>query len=128
MKGILKTFEVLLGLSFVLVAFLAIFAPQNVIPDLETVSWKATGMESLRSLDASNDLRFDALNNDTASIESKLSKSLPANVNVTVQVCDAGCNAPSIESEKVTSVSYLISGDAGNPSNKEIVAYMWSNE
>lgn len=129
MKGILKTFEVVIALAAMMLAFIALYTGDDPIPELETVTWRSQGMNALQSLDYANQLRYDALNNNTAVIEGRLSPFLAANVNKMVIVCGTGaCAVPNITAEKSTSVHYLISGEPNNSTSREITLYMWSNE
>lgn len=128
MKGLLKTFEVVIGLALVMLTFVALFTGQDPLPEFDTVSWKSAGTDALRALDASNELRWDVLNNNTAPIESKLAGFLPSSVDILVQVCDATCPVPEINADKSTTAHYLISGDAGNSTSKEVILYVWSDD
>lgn len=129
MKGILKTFEVIIALASIMLAFVALYTGDEQLPELETVTWRSQGMNALQSLDYANQLRYDAMNNNTAAIQSRVSPFLAANVNVMVLVCGAGpCAVPNITAERSTSVSYLISGEPNNSTSRDITLYMWSNE
>lgn len=127
-KGILKTFEAVLGLSLVMLTFVFLYTGQDPLPEFETVTWKISGMEGLESLDAANELRYDALNNNTAAIENKLKQKLPAAVDTLLQICELNCSVPEIDAEKSASVHYLVSGDANNNTAKELILYVWTQE
>lgn len=128
MKGILKTFEVIIGLTMILIAFIALFTGQQALPEFNTIAWKAAGLNALQALDYSNLLRFDAMNNSTAAIESRLTGYLPSNLNYLVQVCGNNCTSPTITAKRSTTANYIISGDANNSTASEIILYVWSNE
>ena len=128
MKGILKTFEVIIGLTAIMFTFILLYTGQQPLPDFSTVSWKTSGLNALQSLDYSDQLRYDALNNNTAAIEGRLASFVPPNINYMVQVCGSNCTVPTINAVRSTTASYLISGDANNSTAKEIILYMWSNE
>ena len=128
MNGILRTFETVIALTLVMLTFITLYTGQDPLPEFDTVSWKMTGMENLRSLDFSNNLRYDALTNDTAAIENALLQNLPPIVDVIVQVCQTNCSSPTINAEKSTSVHYLISGMPNNSTPSEIILYIYSNE
>lgn len=128
MKGILKSFEAVIGTSIIMITFVALYTSSEVVPDVETSNWKYAGLNALQSLDASNDLRYDAMRNNTAAIEDRIEKFIPPNLDYFVQVCGTNCTAPTIFGTRSTSVHYLISGDANNSTLKEIILYMWSNE
>lgn len=128
MKGMMKTFETVVGLIMVMAAFVVLYASQEPLPEFDTVSWKTTGQKAMESLDYSNLLRYDAMNNNTAQIGARLVPYLPANMDLTVVVCGQTCPSPTINAKKSASAHYLISGDAGNSTYREIILYMWSNE
>jgi hypothetical protein len=128
-KGLLKTFETVVGLSIVLISFVALYTNQEPLPEFDTVAWRTSGQNALQALDYSNQLRFDALNNNTVAIEARLESHLPANVDFQIQVCGlANCSALTINAERSTSAHYMISGDANNSTAREITLYMWSND
>ncbi|MBI4894664.1 MAG: hypothetical protein HY833_02935 [Candidatus Aenigmarchaeota archaeon] len=128
MKGVMKTFETVIGLIMVMMAFVALYTSQEPLPEFDTVSWKAAGQKAMESLDYSNLLRYDAMNNNTAAIEARLSSYLPANIDSMAVVCGASCPTPTINADRSASVHYLISGDVGNSTSREIILYMWSND
>jgi len=128
MKGIMKTFEAVIGLTMVMIAFLLLYTNQEPLPEFDTVSWRASGQKALESLDNSNLLRYDALNNNTGVLESRLAPYLPPNVEIMVVVCGNSCPVPTIEATKSTSAHYLISGLPDNSTSREVILYMWSNE
>lgn len=128
MKGIMKTFETVIGLTMVMVAFVLLYTNQEPLPEFDTVSWKASGQKALESLDNGNLLRHDALNNNTGLIEARLAQYLPPNVDMMVVVCGGGCPVPTIDATKSTSAHYLVSGLPDNSTSREIILYMWSNE
>lgn len=124
----MKTFEAVIGTSIIMIAFIALYGPGETLPDIESSNWKQIGISSLQALDSANKLRYDAMNNNTASIEGKLQNYIPANLDYLVLVCETNCSVPTINAERSTSVHYLISGDANNSTLREISLYMWSNE
>lgn len=128
MKGILKTFEVVIGLSIVMFAFVSLYTGQQELPELDTIAWRYAGLNALQSLDYSNQLRYDALNNNTALVEGRVGPYLPANINYLLQVCGSNCTGPTLNAKKSASIQYFISGDANNSTAREIILYMWSNE
>jgi hypothetical protein len=128
MKGILKTFETVIGLTMVMFAFILLYTSQESFPDFDTVSWKSSGQKALESIDHTNQLRYDALNNNTAALEDRLRGYLPPNTDIMVVVCGQTCPTPTITAKKSTSAHYLISGDADNSTSKEVILYVWSNE
>lgn len=128
MKGILKTFEVIIGLTIIMFTFVFLYTGQQPLPEFNTVTWKTSGMSALQSLDYANQLRYDAMNNNTALIEGRIAGFLPSNINYMVQVCGSNCSVPTINAKRSATANYIISGDANNSTASEIVLYMWSNE
>jgi hypothetical protein len=124
MKGILKSFESIVAILMVLTVFLVLFAGER-IPDVEAVTWRLRGFEALKALDKSNRLATPALADNTSSIETELASILPIGVNYDVVVCTQTCPTFSTSSEKITSVSYFIAGNAINVEPREVVLYLW---
>jgi|YelNatPaOPRAMG01_1025707.scaffolds.fasta_scaffold14450_6 hypothetical protein len=125
MKGISKILEVLIAILFIASVYLYLFGPGEKVPDLEITTWKIRGFEALRVLDESNKLATNALANETGKIEADLEKILPIGINYKVLICTQECPGVNISSEKITSVSYFIAGNATNLEPKEILLYMW---
>jgi len=127
-KGVMKTFETVVGLTMVMIAFVGLYTSQEPLPEFDTVSWKTAGQRSMESLDYGNLLRYDAMNNNTAAIEERVRPYLPANIDLMVVVCGSSCPTPTIDAKRSTSAHYIISGDVGNSTSREVILYMWSNE
>ncbi|MEM5879508.1 MAG: hypothetical protein QXU74_03390 [Candidatus Aenigmatarchaeota archaeon] len=125
MKGILKSFEVLIAILFVLAAYFTLFGTGEKIPDLETVIWKIRGFEALKSLDDSNKLASYALANETEKIKNSLTELLPLGLEYEILVCDQTCPSVSINSEKIASVSYFIAGNVSHVEPREVLLYIW---
>jgi len=108
MKGILKSFEVLVAILFVLVAYFSLFRTEEKIPDVEIVIWKIRGFEALKVLDDSNKLANYALANESEKIEDALTELLPIGLDYKVLICEQTCPTINFKSEKVVSVSYFV--------------------
>jgi len=124
MKGILKSFEALIAILFILTAYFTLFTGEKV-PDLETVIWKIRGFEALRALDDLNKLANYALANETEKIEGELVENLLLGLNYKVLVCNQTCPSLGISSEKIASVSYFIAGNATHVEPREVLLYIW---
>ena len=125
MKGLLKSLEAIVSILTVFVIFVVFFGSNEVLPEFETINWQMKGFNALRSLDQSNDLRQYVLANSTGVIENKLLQFVPPEVNIKVVVCQAFCEKPDVESEKIISINYLIAGDVNDYRPRQIVLYMW---
>lgn len=125
MKGVVQTLEAVIAVILIMVVVVTYYGPKEKLPEFETISWKLSGFDALKALDASNELRQYVLANDTATIESKLLSILYINVNYQILVCDSNCGKPNINSDKITSVTYLIAGDVNNIKNRQVVLYIW---
>ncbi|MEM5766046.1 MAG: hypothetical protein QW423_00130 [Candidatus Aenigmatarchaeota archaeon] len=124
MKGILKSFEALVAILFVLAAYFALFVGEKV-PEMETVIWKLRGIEALKALDDSNQLANYVLANQSEKIESCLIKNLPIGLDYKIVICNQTCPRPNIESEKVVSVGYFVSGNVTHVEPREVWLYLW---
>lgn len=126
MKGIMKTLEAVITILMVLVIDVIMFSAPIVPPDFESINLQLRAFSSLQTLDANNELRYYVSQNDTMTITNKLSSLMPTNVNYLISVCSSTCIAPVINSTRILSVNYLISGDYSNFNPQQIVLYMWS--
>jgi len=126
MKGITKVLEVVIAILMVLVVYVLLFSSPILSPDFESINMQLKAFNSLQTLDQNNELRTPALQNDTTTLSNKLSSMLPANVNFQVAICGLSCSAPVINSTRIFSVGYIISGDLGNFNPKQVIVYMWS--
>jgi len=123
-KGISQSLEAIIAILMVLTIFI-VFYRQQTLPEFETVSWKLKGFNSLKVLDENNELREYVLVNNTLVIKEKLQSLLPSYLNYEVVICDESCPVLNIESEKLVTVSYIISGDTNTFDPKQIFLYMW---
>jgi hypothetical protein len=109
----------------ILIIFVIYYKPTVQLPDLNIVNWRIKAFNALSKLDYTNMLRGYVAQNDTNSIENELMAVLPSEANFKVVICDARCGDPGIESEKITSVNYLLAGDVNYFSPRQVVVYLW---
>ncbi len=128
MKGLLRTLEAVLGILVILVTFLFLYTGQGPIPDIEVGNLKLVAMNSLAAIDKNNELRQQALVNDTAAIKAKLEKYIPAGFDYDVFVCNLNCPVPTVAAKRIVSAEYLIAGDVNNFTTRQIVLHVWSND
>lgn len=121
----LKTLEAIIGVLMILVILVNLYQPIGAVPEFQTATNKLRGFHALKALDDSNDLRADALSNDTSSIESKLSALLPTGINYKIVVCAVECEKPEIASESISSVDYVLAGNETVFSPRKVVLYIW---
>jgi hypothetical protein len=126
MKGILKTFESIIAILMMATFFLTVFVTEEKTVDVDIINWKIMGFNALKALHDENKLATPALSNDTSTIESRLSTILPSTLNYQVLICSATCPTPSISSNKITSVSFFVTGNASIINPKEVVLYIWA--
>ena len=125
MKGLLRVFEAIIAILTIITAMAIFYGASAQIPDFDTVNWRVMGLGALKNLDDSNQLRKFVLLNDTTSIKNKLSSLISGDLNFDVVLCRVSCNALNIVSEKVSTVSYFISGNVTTISPYQIVLYIW---
>jgi hypothetical protein len=128
MKGITKVFESIIAILIILTIFITFYRADPITTGFDVAKWRLQGLNALKSLDGSNELRGAAYANDTATIEARLDKFIPPNLDYTVQVCSLNCTKPTINARTATSVEYLISSSPNNYAPRQIVLLMWSNE
>ena len=126
MKAQMKVLEAVISILMVLVVYVLLFSTTVLPPDLETINLQLKAFNSLQTLDQNNELRSLALQNNATAISNKLSSLLPSQINYNVSICSTTCTASVINSTKIFSVNYIISGDYGNFNPKQIIVYMWS--
>lgn len=126
MKGVLKSLEAVLAILMIIAAYLIIWGKGENIPDVDIVAWRVKGFDALKALDEDNKLATWSLANDTSSIKSELADLLQLGVNYDVVVCTQTCPSVSISSQKTSSVSYFVAGNATNIEPREVVLYLWS--
>jgi hypothetical protein len=124
----MQILEAIISIILILTIFLIYYSPNEKLPEFESINWKIRGFGALKALDDNNELRSYALANDVASIQNKLSSLLPVNLNYQVVLCGQTCSKPTISSERITTVIYLLAGDFGNITAKQIVLYMWGSD
>ncbi len=125
MKGILQSLEAVIAILAVLTVFITFYSGKDVIPEFDTVNWKARGLDALKALDDSNRLRDVIVTNDTSALKDRLSSLLPSQLNYDVVICERNCGKPDVQSDKLTSVVYLVSGDLNNYLPRQIILYLW---
>jgi len=126
MKGLMKVLEAVMAILMILVVYVLLFSSTVRPPDLETINLQLKAFNSLQALDQNNELRTLALQNNVTAITNKLSPLLSSQINYRVSVCNISCAMQTINSTKVSSVSYILSGDYGNFNPKQVMVYLWS--
>lgn len=126
MKGQLRIVEVIIAILMVIVAYVLLFSAPITLPDFESINDQFRAFNSLQTLDQNNELRVPVLQNNTLLISQKLQYLIPSNINYNVSICSSICIAPIINSTRVFSVDYIISGDVNNFNPQQVVIYMWS--
>jgi hypothetical protein len=124
-KGVTQSLEAVITILMVLTIFALIFTSRQANPQSELARWKLMGFNAVKSLDEDGQLRYYVLANDTQAIKEKLGGLMPAGVDFDVFICGSTCALPNASAERIASASYLLAGDAGNFSPKELVLYIW---
>jgi hypothetical protein len=124
----MQILESIISILLIVSIFLIYYSPNEKLPEFDTINWRLRGASVLKSLDDNGELRSYVLANDVTTIKSKLSSILPVNLNYDVVLCDRTCSKPAMSSEKITNVVYLLAGDFGNITSKQVVLYMWGSD
>lgn len=124
-KGLLKTLEAVIAILMVLTAFFIYFSSNEIFPEFYSINTEWRGFYALKILDETSKLRSDVLANNTANIQNNLQSLLPPETNYQVVICQTFCSKPTVESEKMVSVTYILAGDLDNYSPRQIILYMW---
>jgi len=125
MKGLLQSLEAIIAILLILTVFITVYSGRDPIPEFDTINWKSRGFEALKTLDNNNLLRDVVITNSSSVIKSRLSGLLPPQLNYDVVVCERNCGKPDIQSDKLTSVIYLVSGDLNNYLPRQVILYLW---
>lgn len=126
MKGIMKTLEAIITILMVMVAYILIFSVPVSPPDFESINLQLRAFNSLRALDANNELRSYVINNDNTTIKNKISSLIPTNVNLFVAICSSSCVGPPTNIQGIVSVEYIVAGDIAKYNPMQVIVYMWS--
>ena len=125
MKGISRSLEAVIAILAILAVFLNVYSGRESLPEFDTINWKIRGFEALKNLDDNNILRDVVITNSSSLIKDRLSTLLPSQLNYDVIICEKDCGKPDIQTEKLTSVIYLISGDLNNYLPRQVILYLW---
>lgn len=125
MKGLLGSLEAIIAILIILTIFITFYSGREAIPEFDTINWKVRGYDALRTLDYNGMLRDAVTTNSSTIIESRLKTLLPSQLNYQVVVCERNCGDPGIETDKLTSAVYLVSGDLNNYLPRQVILYMW---
>lgn len=125
MKGLLQSLEAIIAILMILTVFITVYSGRDTIPEFDTINWKTRGFEALKTLDNHNRLRDVVITNSTSVLKDRLSEILPSQLNYEVVICERDCGKPDIQSDKLTSVIYLVSGDLNNYLPRQIILYLW---
>lgn len=125
MKGLSKTLEAFIAMFVILTVFFIFFSSPIELPEFTLINERLKVLESLKKLDISSNLREYALKNQTKKIEDLLADYIPFGTNYKVQICEAICKKIEIPSERITTVSYYISGSYSKFKPLQIVVYLW---
>ena len=124
----MQILEAVISILLIVTVFLIYYSPKERLPEFETITWRIKGFSALKALDDNGELRSYAIANNATPIESKLASLLPVNLNYDVVLCEQTCSKPSISSDKITTVIYLLAGDFGNITAKQVILYMWGSD
>ncbi len=121
----LRSLEAIIAIIILTTFVIIFYSSRNIFPEFEIISLKMRAFNALRVLDEKNLLRPYVLANNSNGLKNILANNFLQDVNFEVAFCEIECPKPSVESYKLTSVSYLISGDIGIFVPKQIVLFLW---
>ena len=124
-KGMMKILEAVIAILMVMTTVVIYFGSKESFPEFESTNRGIRAFHALRALDQNNKLRSDVVANNTRNIENSLRSLIPAEMNFQVFVCQTACGKPSVQSEKMLSVIYLVAGDIDDFKPRQIILYMW---
>ena len=128
MKGLLKTLEAVIAVIIIFGVILFLFGAEIALPEVETPQWKIKAMSAIAALDKAGQLRDLVAAGDNTTINNNIDKFLPSFLDNAVIICETDCPLPSIAAEQIISVRYLLSGQANNLTNRQVIVFVWSHE
>jgi len=129
-RGSMYTLEASIAIMM-MIAALAFFLRNPPEPqDLSHVNYKLEIYNALKISDEIGDMRKNAVNADAASIKTEIDGFIPAALTFDVTIYNSSTNITALptfddESDTILTVSYLISGWAGNYAPREVRVFAW---
>ena len=126
MKGVSFTFEAAIASVLLLSVIIFFFKPLQSSQASE-VNHKVAAYNGLKILEEAGGLRENVLDNNAIAIKNDLSTYI-SYLSYDVAIFNKTSNLtaiPSISSKDVISVSYVLAGDVGNYSAKEVRVFLW---
>ncbi|MEM7821579.1 MAG: hypothetical protein QXX38_02070 [Candidatus Aenigmatarchaeota archaeon] len=123
----LKSLESMIASTILAMVLFLIFTHPIKIPGMHEANYRLYVISALKNL-TEGKLREYCLNKNVDKIENSLSPYIPPFLNFKVAIYNKTSNItqmPSINSENIITVSYLIAGDIGNYSALEIRTFIW---
>jgi len=128
-KGTFYTLEAAISVVIIITSLAFVFQIEPKVLDLSKANYKQEVYGALKIVDEGGDLRSDILANNATAIEEGMDPYISTSFNVAIFNKTSNITAtPVITLEDIITVSYLISGEVGNYTPREVRVYVWGVE
>jgi hypothetical protein len=125
-QGTFYTLEAALSVIMIITSLIFIFKFSTPALDLSTANYKKEAYNALGIVDGSGELRSSVLANNVTAIEGSLDPYIAHSFDVAIFNKTSNLTTiPELGTENVVSVSYIISGEVGNYTPREVRVYVW---
>jgi hypothetical protein len=126
MKGTFYTLEAAIAVAIIITSLAFVFQIEPKVIDLSKANYKQEVYDALSIVDEGGDLRDNVLSNNATAIQSSIDSYVSVNFDVAIFNKTSNLTAtPDITSDDIITVSYLISGEVGNYTPREVRVYVW---
>lgn len=126
MKGTFYTLEAAIAVVIIITSMAFVFTIEPKVLDLSKANYKQEAHNAIQIVDRGKDLRKNAVANNATAIKSDLDSYISTNFEVAIFNKTSNLTAtPVLTSENIITVSYLIAGDVGNYTPREVRVYIW---
>jgi hypothetical protein len=129
MRGTFYTLEAAIAVVVIITSLAFVFQIEPTGIDLSKANYKQEAYNALNIVDEGGDLRDNILANNASAIESGMDSYVSVNFDVAIFNKTSNLTAiPDITSDDIITVSYLVSGEVGNYTPREVRVYVWGVE
>jgi hypothetical protein len=129
MKGTFYTLEAAIAVIIIITSIAFVFSIEPKVLDLSKANYKREAYSALEIVEKAGDLRKDVLANNATAIRNSLDTYISLNFDLAIFNKTSNVTAtPDISSQNILTVSYLISGEIGNYTPREVRVYIWGVE
>lgn len=129
MRGTFYTLEAAIAVMIIITSLAFVFQIEPTVIDLSKANYKQDAYDALSIVDDGGDLRDNVLANNASAIRSSMDSYISVNFDLAIFNKTSNLTAiPDITSDAIITVSYLVSGEVGNYTPREVRVYVWGVE